>query len=514
MTKTLIESLSYTPTELSFGTSGLRGLVTEITDLETYINTTGFITFMQNDQSLIPGSTIYFAGDLRDSTPRILASVYKAIIDAGYSGVFGGYVPTPAISYYGLTHDSPSIMVTGSHIPADRNGIKFIKLGGEVLKQDEPAIKAAVSVIRDRIYSQAADVSVFDHAGMLKEKPLLPAVTDDVEKVYLQRYRSAFAPDALAGKQVVFYQHSAVGRDSIPAILESLGASVERIERTDYFVPIDNENVTPDDQAHFKSIAQAYPNAFAIVSTDGDSDRPFVVDENGIFHRGDELGAIVASWLKPDFVAIPISSSDAINAFLDTNNIKWEHTRIGSPYVITAMEAHPQATRAVGWEVNGGFLLGTDITTRHGMLKALATRDAVLPIIVALISAAERDVSISKLFKELPERYTQAGIIDDFPSESSRAILDLFSGDIETAKARVQAFFTRTHGFGSVSSINTLDGIRIFFDNGDVAHIRPSGNAPQLRCYSVASTQARADEIVSLAIAEPDGIFRKIEHSL
>ena len=44
--------------------------------------------------------------------------------------------------------------------------------------------------------------------------------------------------------------------------------------------------------------------------------------------------------------------------------------------------------------------------------------------------------------------------------------------------------------------------------------MRPSGNAPQLRIYSVAGTQERADEIVSLAIAEPDGIFRKLEQKL
>jgi len=31
-------------------------------------------------------------------------------------------------------------MVTGSHIPADRNGIKFTKRSGEILKSDEPGI--------------------------------------------------------------------------------------------------------------------------------------------------------------------------------------------------------------------------------------------------------------------------------------------------------------------------------------------------------------------------------------
>ena len=59
--------------------------------------------------------------------------------------------------------------------------------------------------------------------------------------------------------------------------------------------------------------------------------------------------------------------------------------------------------------------------------------------------------------------------------------------------------------------MNTLDGVRIWFDNGDIAHIRPSGNAPQLRIYAVADTQARADEIVAEGIREPDGILRRLE---
>ena len=61
---------------------------------------------------------------------------------------------------------------------------------------------------------------------------------------------------------------------------------------------------------------------------------------------------------------------------------------------------------------------------------------------------------------------------------------------------------------------NYLDGVRWGFDNGDIAHIRPSGNAPQLRIYTVAGSQARADTIVALGIREPDGILRSMEKAL
>jgi phosphomannomutase len=58
-----------------------------------------------------------------------------------------------------------------------------------------------------------------------------------------------------------------------------------------------------------------------------------------------------------------------------------------------------------------------------------------------------------------------------------------------------------------------LDGVRIYFRNGDVAHVRPSGNAPQLRLYACSDFQARADEIRELALREPDGILRQLERA-
>ena len=44
--------------------------------------------------------------------------------------------------------------------------------------------------------------------------------------------------------------------------------------------------------------------------------------------------------------------------------------------------------------------------------------------------------------------------------------------------------------------MNFIDGVRISFSNGDVSHIRPSGNAPEFRNYATSDTQERAHEIV------------------
>jgi phosphomannomutase len=510
---TLRDSLSYVPNELKFGTSGLRALVTDMTDLECYINALGFIRFLQDRDRLRAGETIYLGGDLRDSTPRITRAVFQAVLDSRLSqAVNCGLVPTSALAYYALERNSPCIMVTGSHIPADRNGIKFYKRTGEILKPDEQLIKDAVAQARADLYTQEADESLFDHDGALKNPPELPAVTAEAAQTYVSRYETVFGADALQGMEIVFYQHSAVGRDLLVELLEKLGAKLIPEGRSEVFIPIDSENVTAENRRYFGELASAHPGAFAIVSTDGDSDRPFVIDETGVFHRGDVLGAVTASWLQADTAAYPVSSSNAVDTYLDQNSVPYMHTKIGSPYVITAMQG-AKGSRPVGWEVNGGFMIGRDMFVSGKKLKALPTRDAILPIIVALVAARDETSSVSELFAKLPARYTQAGLIDEFPTEVSARMIARYAQDTPENRTELERYFGTKEGFGEITDINTLDGIRITFSNGDIAHMRPSGNAPQLRMYSVANTQERADEIVALALAE-GGIFRTLEAGL
>jgi phosphomannomutase len=78
-------------------------------------------------------------------------------------------------------------------------------------------------------------------------------------------------------------------------------------------------------------------------------------------------------------------------------------------------------------------------------------------------------------------------------------------------RAELERFFTADDGFGPVVRLNYTDGVRVYFGNGDVAHVRPSGNADELRLYAVADTQTRADAIAKAGVTEPDGILRQLE---
>jgi len=74
---TLRASLTYEPRELSFGTSGLRGLVEDMTNLEAYINSMGFLRYVLSlnttEGGIREGDDIYIAQDLRSSSDSIVS---------------------------------------------------------------------------------------------------------------------------------------------------------------------------------------------------------------------------------------------------------------------------------------------------------------------------------------------------------------------------------------------------------------------------------------------------------
>jgi phosphomannomutase len=531
--------LDHDPVAIAFGTSGMRALVSELTDLQVYISVKGALRYLVVAEDIGRGGGVVVGGDLRPSTPRIMRASVQAILDTGLTVENAGMVPTPTLVLRGMATRRPGVMVSGSHIPFDRNGIKISKSVGEVLKSDEPGILREIERVRQEEYAQTAASSRFDAHGMLKQAPRLPAVEPAAAAHYVERYARAFAPTALAGLRVALYEHSAVGRDLVRAILAGAGAEVVPVGRSEEFVPVDTENVDDAQLALLERLvveAERGGRIDAVVSTDGDSDRPLVAavlpERDALSGRrirflpGDLLGLVVAEKLGADVVAVPVSANDAIESAMRTRGIELHKTRIGSPYVVAALAAAQRAganRRIVGWEANGGFLVGSDI----GELGALPTRDAVLPILVNLVAAQAAKVDLATLWSRLPPRFGRSGLIDAVPVAVSRAILKrlIVEDGIEEVrfdgaevapawrlvKETLEELFTPALGFGRVIALNLVDGVRIQFDGGDVAHLRPSGNAPQLRVYANANSQERADEIARLALREPDGILRRLE---
>lgn len=467
---------------LKFGTSGVRGLVTEMTDLECALYTRAFIFYLK---AAGYSAAITLAGDFRSSTPRILKAVAFAIEDEGLAVDFCGFIPTPALAAYSLERAEAGVMVTGSHIPDDRNGIKFYMPQGEVLKTDEREISRFYGRLKDK-----PAAAVFNDEGYLKEEfiPRLGEANVRAEESYKERYLKYFEEGALAGLKLVVYEHSSVARDILPEILAGLGAEVIRVGRSESFVPVDTEAVEEPERLA-KWVADY--SADALLTADGDGDRPLLVDERGRVVRGDILGILVAEYLRADSISTPVSCNTALEKSGSFDFI--ERTKIGSPHVIASMlkAVGSGYKRVVGYEANGGFLTASHMINPEtgAEMKALPTRDAALPLIAALLLAKERGTGLSQLIAGLPPRFTCSGIIRNFPTEVGRAVVGKFEKE---GRLHADKYFAAV--FGAAASLDLTDGARITFAGGNIVHLRPSGNAPEFRCYTESSTEEEAAE--------------------
>jgi phosphomannomutase len=457
---------------VGFGTSGARGRVADMGAPVCYAYTLGFLQYLAEHHGLQPGSAVALAGDLRSSTPAIMSACAAAIVAAGHRPVNGGFLPSPAIALYGLDRGIPSLMVTGSHIPDDRNGIKFNTAAGEILKADEAGIRAQVVRVPERIPGNA-----------------LPPVDPAPRTHYVQRYLDFFGAAALAGLRVAVYEHSGVARDLLGEVLAGLGAEVIRLGRSDIFMPVDTEAIRPEDVELARAWASD-PGFDAIVSTDGDADRPLIGTERGEWLRGDVVGVLCAEALGIQALATPVSSNSVVEACGRFAAVT--RTRIGSPYVIAGMQALQAAGQpsVAGYEANGGFLLATPIEREGRVLAPLPTRDALLPILALLVLARKEGLALSALPARLPPRFTASDRLKNYPTEQSRALLDSLQAGGAPA---MEALFGDL--CGKIQDIDTTDGLRLRFANDEIVHLRPSGNAPEFRCYNEAASEARAREL-------------------
>ena len=135
------------------------------------------------------------------------------------------------------------------------------------------------------------------------------------------------------------------------------------------------------------------------------------------------------------------------------------------------------------------------------MLTALPTRDAVLPILAVLATAAKLGDSLEGLVKTLPVRAAMADRLTEVPSERSSALLK----DLSETEGYAAGFFAPV---GEIESLSAIDGLRFGLTSGDTVHYRASGNAPELRCYVEGVTPERAKELLGWGLAAAGAVVR------
>ncbi|MBO0905835.1 phosphomannomutase [Jiella sonneratiae] len=464
---------------LKFGTSGLRGLVTDLRGWPSYGYSLAFLRHLDVAGLARASRQVLVGRDLRSSSPEIAGLVVAAAQTAGFEPIDCGAVPTPALALAALERKAAAIMVTGSHIPDDRNGLKFYSPAGEIGKADEAGILEAFAALGER------DLLEFE----AREEWQRPAETLDAASPYVERYAAFFGPAALSGLTVGIYEHSSVARDILGDVLARLGAEAVVYGRSERFIPVDTEAHRPEDLALLREWA-GEGRCDAFVSTDGDADRPLLADAAGKVLRGDVVGMLTARHLNLSTIVTPVTSSSAIERSGVAGAVR--RTKVGSPFVIAGMAEAAEAGEPgiVGFEANGGLLLGSKAERAGRALDALPTRDAVLPIVAVLAEMVERAMPLAALVDGLDAGFAAAHRLKEVPAIESGPLLARLSDD-ERFRSE---FFA---GAGEVGAIDRLDGLRVTLGSGETVHYRASGNAPELRCYVEAADAEAAERLLA-----------------
>jgi phosphomannomutase len=311
--------------------------------------------------------------------------------------------------------------------------------------------------------------------------------------LYGARNRLLLPAGSLAGLRVGVYQHSTVARDLFISVLTHYGAEAVALGRSESFIPVDTEAVSGETVALLQGWAVQH-GLDAIISADGDGDRPLVTDETGTPVRGDLVGLIACRFLGATAIATPVTSNSGIEAAVGGAVLR---TKVGSPFVIAAMnDAVAAGEKAVaGFEANGGTLTATPFTVNGQTLTPLPTRDSLMPVlaVLALAAAAEagRSLQIAAGFA-LPAAASDR--LEDFPVETSAALM----AELRSGANALAAFLAP---IGVPATVSDIDGLRVTLETGDVVHLRPSGNAPEMRCYVEARDDAAAFRLLTAGLA-------------
>ncbi len=458
---------------LKFGTSGLRGLSEDLKGKASALYATAFAHHLLNSGLAQKGDPILIGQDFRDSSPAIAASCIGALKAAGLKPLDCGALPTPALALYGLSLKAAALMITGSHIPADRNGIKFYRPDGEIDKQDETAIADLAASLNQN--DLAVEEGTAENRGT------------EANELFYERNIGLLTDNTLKGLRIGVYQHSTVARDLFVDVLAHYGAEVVPLGRSETFIPVDTEAVSPETLEKLKAWAPEH-RLDAIVSADGDGDRPLLADETGTPLRGDLIGLITSNFLRAGVVVTPVTSNSGIEAAGDFEVVR---TKVGSPFVIAGMaDALSQGRdNVVGFEANGGFLTATPFRLHGNEIAPLPTRDCFLPILATLQLKASEGKGLSQIAAAYSLPVAAADRLQNFAQEKSTALME----HLRASRSNLEAFLKPV---GEVQSTSDIDGLRVTLTNGNTIHFRPSGNAPEMRCYVEAANEDEANALL------------------
>ncbi|PKH88001.1 hypothetical protein CXF79_15445 [Colwellia sp. Bg11-28] len=186
----LVSATVISESGVALDTSGARDLVTQFTSDVYAAFAVAFIAGMKRNFNF---KTVAIAIDNRPSSNAMAQSCASSLKQLNRNVIYYGVLPTPALAFVAQEDKIPAIMVTGSYIPFDRNGLKFYRPDGEISKADEQVI--TIEQIECTSLAESVELTV-DYLAA---------------EEYITRYTSLFTTPFLTGKRIGINKHSSAG---------------------------------------------------------------------------------------------------------------------------------------------------------------------------------------------------------------------------------------------------------------------------------------------------------------
>ena len=437
----------------------IRGLVdSEITPEFTFACGLAFARFLQQERE---PATVIVAQDMRPSSPELADAFSAGVTSTGLDVIRIGLASTDMLYFASGKLGLPGAMFTASHNPAAYNGIKLCFSSARPIGK-ESGLQVIESFVRQGSPLEIRSVGVETKREMLEE--------------YVDHLLSLVNLDSIRPLTIVIDAGSGMAGHTAPAIFARLNCTVIPL----YFEldgnfpyheanPIDPENLR-DLQSAVKKHKADLGLAF-----DGDADRCFLVDENGVAINPSDLTSLIAhrelAKHPGSTIIYNLISSRAVLEVIQENGGVGVRSRVGHSY-IKAMMAESGAI--FGGEHSGHFYFKEFWRADSGALAALH----------AIAALGESKKTISKIMAPY-QRYVSSGEINSIVA------------DAQSATATVEKSFSTRAGV----ELDYLDGLSVSGSSWWF-NLRPSNTEPLLRLNVEAKTSAAMnklrDEVLAL----------------
>jgi phosphomannomutase/phosphoglucomutase len=435
-----------------FGTNGIRGVVNKELNPELAIAIGCAIGTYFRHGNLLVGY------DARTSSPMLAKAVISGLNATGCNVLFAGMAPTPALQYAVKNHKlNGGVIITASHNPPEYNGIKVLWNDGiEIAREQEIEIENIFfnKKVRYAEWDKIGDVQIL--AGVIDEYVEAIKKQVDLAKITSKHYH------------IVVDCANSVAALAIPKLLRDLGCRVTTINANiDGTFPSRPPEPRPENLGDLASTVKAV-GADLGVAFDGDADRSIFVDEKGEIHWGDKTFALVEKHFllrnPGEKIVSPISSSTLVKDIADAYEGEIVWTKVGS---VTVSHTMKKLNIKLGGEENGGIFYGPHQPVRDGGMATALILDIM----------AETGKKLSSLLNKLPKYFIEKGKVE-CPEPLKEKVLE--------------KLVEQTKGLNP----NTIDGVKIWFEDKSSILVRPSGTEPLYRLYAEAKTKEKAARLI------------------